>query len=73
MTYEQYITDNIIKKLQLQQRELGFEIHANAYNAKGYQKQMSVSNLILGLFIDKTKYMGKREGKWKPFNSFYIR
>ncbi len=70
--YEQFITENIISKLGLQQKDLGFTIDDGTVNAKGYHRQISFSNLILGFFIDKRKYMGKAEGKWKPFNAFYV-
>jgi D-alanyl-D-alanine carboxypeptidase len=70
--YEQYIAENIIFKIGLLQNDLEFSIADKNKQPKGYHKQMSFSNLILGLFIDKSKYMGKAEGKWKPFNPFYV-
>jgi CubicO group peptidase (beta-lactamase class C family) len=72
MSYEAYVTDNIIAKMGLKQDDLAFNIPDAAHSAKGYHKRMSISNLILGLFIDKAKYFGKTEEKWKPFNSFYV-
>ena len=29
-------------------------------------------NMLLGFFLDKSKFMEKAEGKWKPFKDFYI-
>jgi hypothetical protein len=29
-------------------------------------------NLLLGLFLDKSRFMDQSEGKWKPFKAFYI-
>ena len=29
-------------------------------------------NLLLAFFLDKSKFMGHAEGKWKPFKAFYI-
>ena len=29
-------------------------------------------NLLLGFFLDKSKFMDKAEGRWKPFKPFYI-
>jgi D-alanyl-D-alanine carboxypeptidase len=72
MKYEQCITENIISKIRLLPQDLGFTVFNIAKHAKGYHKQMSFSNIILGFFIDKNKYMGKPEGKWKPFNTFYV-
>jgi D-alanyl-D-alanine carboxypeptidase len=69
--YEQYINENIIQKLGLTNHELGFEIPDLVFHSKGYQKRFTFTNLILGLFIDKSKFMGNPEGKWKPFYNFY--
>ena len=71
-SYEQYIKENIINRLGLKNEELGFEIIDPILHAKGYHKKLSFTNLILGFFIDKSKYMGKTEGKWKPFVNFYV-
>jgi CubicO group peptidase (beta-lactamase class C family) len=70
--YEEYVRDNIIKPLNLSPAELGFEIADNKDHAKGYQKQASLTNLLLGFLIDKRKYMDETEGKWKPFKSYYL-
>ena len=71
-SYEQYITTNIIDRLELNRKELGFEIPDIHLHAKGYHKKISLTNLVLGFFINKSKYMGKSEGKWKPFYPFYV-
>jgi CubicO group peptidase (beta-lactamase class C family) len=71
-SYEQYIYENIIYKLGLKNDELGFEIPDSNLHAKGYHKNLSITNLVISLFINKSKYMGKVEGKWKPFNNFYV-
>jgi len=72
MTYEKYIQDHILKIVHDQFHELGFTIDNPKQHAKGYHKQMSISNWILGLMINKRKYMDNAEGKWKPFKDFYI-
>jgi CubicO group peptidase (beta-lactamase class C family) len=71
-SYEQYISENIIHRLGLTGEELGFEIPDPEMHAKGYHKKLSFTNLVLGFFINKSKYMGKAEGKWKPFKNFYV-
>lgn len=71
-SYEQYITDNIIHRLGLDKDELGFEIEQMHLHAKGYNKKLSFTNLVLSFFINKSKYMGKAEGKWKPFLPYYV-
>ncbi|HSN60420.1 MAG TPA: serine hydrolase domain-containing protein [Ferruginibacter sp.] len=71
-SYEQYVKENIIKKLALKEDELDFEIPNPNFHAKGYHKKLSITNLVLGFFINKSRYMSQAEGKWKPFNSFYV-
>jgi D-alanyl-D-alanine carboxypeptidase len=71
-TYEQYIYERILKKIDLHPNELGFIISDVAQHAKGYHKWWSFLNLILGFLIDKSKYMDKREGPWKPFKNLYV-
>jgi CubicO group peptidase (beta-lactamase class C family) len=71
-SYEQFITDNIIKKLGLSPGELGFTINDFANYATGYQKNWTFMNLLLGFFLDKAKFMGRAKGEWNPFKAFYI-
>jgi D-alanyl-D-alanine carboxypeptidase len=71
-TYEQYVKEHIIDKLPISPQELGFEIKLPVLHAKGYHNKYSFSNLILGLFLDKSKYMDAAVGKWKPFKDNYV-
>lgn len=71
-TYEDYITENIIQKLPVNAGDLSFVFTDHISHATGYHKRMSFSNLILGFFIDKSKFMDKPEGKWRPFKTFYV-
>jgi D-alanyl-D-alanine carboxypeptidase len=70
--FEQYINEHIINKLDLPTPALGFEINDPNKHATGYHKRRSFSNLLLGLFIDKSKYMAESVGKWKPFKNIYV-
>ena len=70
--YEQYINDNIIKKLVLQPSDFGFIINDTDKHAKGYIKRAGFLNMILGFFINKSKYMARSKGRWKPFNNYYV-
>ncbi len=72
LSYEDYIRENILKPLNIQPSELDFTITNNNQHAKGYNKKFSFSNLILGFFIDKSKYMDTTEGKWIPFKDNYV-
>ncbi|WP_114748531.1 serine hydrolase domain-containing protein [Pleomorphovibrio marinus] len=65
LSYEEYINIMIIKKINLEPHELGFIITNQDGHAKGYQKILSLTNIMLGLFVDKSKYMTKAEGNWK--------
>jgi D-alanyl-D-alanine carboxypeptidase len=68
--FETYIKENIFEPIGAKPGSLGFEIDPSIH-AVGYHKCWSISNIVLGLLIDKRKYMGEREGAWKPFHHFY--
>ena len=70
-SYENYVMENIIRKVGANSEMLTFQIKSDQH-AKGYQRSWSFTNMILGLLLDKDKYMDKAEGKWKPFKNFYI-
>ena len=61
-----------IKSIGIDPGNLDFEIIDNNTHAKGYQKKNSPLNWILGLMMDKSKYMNAAEGRWKPFKNMYI-
>ena len=70
-TYQKYIRDNILNVLGINPGELGFTLDPDR-QVKGYQKRFSFTSLILGFFMDKSRFMGKTEGKWKPFVNYYV-
>ncbi len=70
--YEEYINENIIQKLTVSQNDLAFLIPNKDNHAKGYHKKWSFSNFFLGLFIDKSKFMGATEEQWRSFKNFYV-
>ncbi len=72
LSYEKYILENVIKPLKIQNNELDFEIADSGQHAKGYHKNFSMSNAVLGMLIDKSKFMDTPEGKWKPFKDNYV-
>lgn len=67
---EDYIAENIFERSGIENSELTFQIDSSNHTT-GYHKWWSFSNAIFGFLIDKSKFMGRREGKWKPFNLFY--
>ena len=70
--YEKYIEENIIQKIGVSPPDLGFIHPESAIHAVGYQKKWSLINLLLGFFIDKSKFTGKSIDGWLPFNYFYV-
>lgn len=70
--YEVYVAEHIIAKLGLNNEDLGFTITAPERHATGYHKKNSFFYLILGLFMDKTKFFDKTEGAWKSLKPFYL-
>lgn len=70
--YEEYITENIIRKLPVNPDELTFDIRSDKTHATGYHRLCSFSYLFLGLFLDKSKFMGEATGKWRSFKKFYV-
>ncbi len=67
---EDYIKENIMDRSGIDNSELGFQINPSIHTT-GYHKWWSFSNAVFGFLFDKQKFMGRREGKWKPFNFFY--
>ncbi|MDF1697958.1 MAG: serine hydrolase [Saprospiraceae bacterium] len=69
MTYEKYVEENILKKFQIE-NEIAFSMGKN--QAIGYQKRRTLMNFVLSFLIDKSKFMDKGVGKWKPFKKSYV-
>ena len=72
LSYENYILEHVILPLNIPKGELDFEMPPFIPHAKGYHKNFSLSNLVLGMLIDKSKFMDKPEAKWKPFRDNYV-
>ena len=71
-SYEKYIHENILTPLGIEKSEMDFTITNTNQHAKGYHKKYSFSNVILGLMIDKSKFIDTTEGKWNSFKTFYV-
>lgn len=63
-SYADYVTRNIIKRSGIDSDQLDFTIPDADIHSKGYQKRISFTNLILGILLDKSKYIDKVEGRW---------
>ncbi|MCX6303504.1 MAG: serine hydrolase [Bacteroidetes bacterium] len=72
ISYEDYVRTNILQPLNIKPNELDFTITDINQHAKGYHKKYSFSNIILGLLIDKSKYVDATEGKWNSFKDNYV-
>jgi len=72
ISYEDYVRQNILQPLNIKPNELDFTITNLNQHAKGYHKKYSFSNLILGLLLDKSKYVDTTEGKWNSFKDNYV-
>jgi CubicO group peptidase (beta-lactamase class C family) len=71
-SYENYVTENIIKKAGIESDQLAFTIPDADLHAKGYQKRLSFTNLLLGILLNKSKYFDSAEGKWLPSKLLYV-
>jgi D-alanyl-D-alanine carboxypeptidase len=71
-SYTDYIDENIFKKIDIEPDQLAFKIPDTNLHSKGYQKRISITNLILGILIDKPKYIDRIEGKWISVKNFYV-
>jgi D-alanyl-D-alanine carboxypeptidase len=71
-SYEEYVTKNILQKLGLLPKDLAFTVTDPLNQAVGYQKKWSLMNLLLGFFIDKSKFMGEGTSVWKPYKPYYV-
>src|SRR5690349_2489710 len=69
-SFEEYIRENILERSGIARGDLQFQLDGKRH-ATGYHKWWSLTNAVLGFLIDKRKFMGGREGKWKPFKRFY--
>jgi len=69
-SFETYVKENIIARIGVKPKDLSFSIDPSTH-AVGYHKWWSLSNFLFGFLIDKAKFMGAREGAWKPFRYFY--
>ncbi len=72
LSYEEYIQKHIISPLDIDEKELGFDILDRSNHAKGYQKRGTIMNFILGFLMDKSKFVNQKEGKWNSFHDMYL-
>ena len=73
LSYRDYIRKNIFARIGLEGRPMDFIIPDEIHYARGYQKKLSLINLILGFLIDRKKFT-TRSGNpaWIKFNKYYV-
>jgi len=78
LSYEQYVTENILEPIGLSPEDLGFVLH-DTNQATGYHRRNSFSYLLLGVFLSKSKYMEPSAKameptgvRWRAFRPYYL-
>ncbi len=71
-SFEDHIRERILEPLNLKPNQLDFTIYQATQYAKGYHKKYSISNLFLGLFLDRSKFVEATEGPWISFRENYV-
>jgi len=70
-TFEAYISEEIIKPLNLEANEtISFNIDKPELHAQGYIRKWNWLNLLLGFFIDRDTYMESAKDGWTAFKLF---
>jgi D-alanyl-D-alanine carboxypeptidase len=69
--YEQYVMENVLLPAGIAPADLDFAIRP-AQSAKGYHRRYSPSALLLGLFVDRSRFLGPAEQGWRPFRPYYV-
>jgi D-alanyl-D-alanine carboxypeptidase len=73
LSYPDYIRKNIIARIGMGERPLEFVVHEDLHYARGYQKRLSLINLILGFLIDRKKFTDRSvHHAWIKFNKYYV-
>jgi D-alanyl-D-alanine carboxypeptidase len=73
MSYDNYIHQDIIAKLNRDDLPLEFLIADETNYARGYQKRFTFINAILGFFLNRKKFMKPSSNpKWVKFKKYYV-
>jgi CubicO group peptidase (beta-lactamase class C family) len=70
-SYKDYVRKNVIRSPG-NDGKLDFIIGDSTNHATGYHQRYSISNLLLGFFLNRKKYIKGNYGKWMAFNNFYV-
>ena len=69
-TFAAYVTERILRPLEIEPRDLGYVVVDPAHNATGYLEKYSVMNVVKGFLIDR-KLAGGYSGRWLAIRSHY--
>jgi len=70
-TYEEYVRQNIFRRLNIPANEIGFVIPSRDNHAKGYLPRWSFLNLIKS-FVIESKFIGGYENTWLHVHDHYL-
>jgi len=68
--YVDFVRKNILSLIS--NGTLGFTIPDQSIHAVGYHPRYSFSNLILGFFMDRKKFINYNHGSWMAFKNIYL-
>jgi D-alanyl-D-alanine carboxypeptidase len=71
LTYEEYVTRNIIAPLGIAPADLSFEL-VGSVQASGYHKRWSMTYPLLGFLMDRERAFEGREDGWQKFRPYYM-
>ncbi|HTQ66470.1 MAG TPA: serine hydrolase domain-containing protein [Puia sp.] len=73
MNYRDYVKKNIIQKINRSDLPVDYLVNDFTNYARGYQKKFTITNAILGFFLDRKKFMEPSSNpKWIRFKKYYV-
>ena len=71
--YTAYVQQQLIRPLKLSEGEsLAFTIEQSGGHARGTLERWSLLNLVLGLFIDRDRFVDVRSSRWVQLRNLYL-
>jgi CubicO group peptidase (beta-lactamase class C family) len=69
--FQDYVAENVFRRLGLPPAAIGFVIPSPEHHAKGYLPRWSFMNFLKPFLIDR-KFVGEYEGRWLHVNDNYL-
>ena len=70
-TFSSYVTEQILRPLAIEPRELGYVVADPTHHATGYLEKYSLMNLAKAFLIDR-ELVGDYSGRWLAIRSHYL-